>query len=162
MKCIYCKNKETSVKNSRKTNAGMYIWRRRECKQCEAIFTTKESPLADNIFIIKRNGKRQRFVYEKLLVSVIYALEGGKNRDHGTEALFAKRISRLVIEDILKFGKKDITTEFLIVSIYTHLQKISTFGADRYMYYSEYRLGICSRLKFTKKYRNYFSENNFF
>jgi transcriptional repressor NrdR len=151
MKCIYCKNPETSVNNSRKTNNGLYVWRRRECAKCSTVFTTTESPFADNIFVIKRSGKRQRFIYEKLLVSIAYSLEQGKSRDHGTEALSAKKITNQIIEDVLQSGKKDTSTAFLIMSAYTHLKEVSVFSADRYMYYSEFRLKLYSSLKAAKK-----------
>lgn len=141
MKCIYCSNKKTEVVNSRKIKKGFMTWRRRYCPSCKKIFTTKESTIADNLFVLKRNGSRQRFIYEKLFVSIFNAINARKNRDSGDDAKLAKRISGKIIEKIFPLAPdKIIPSKTIIEQTYRELKKISSYWADRYISYSDYRL----------------------
>src|SRR3989338_8461012 len=123
MKCIFCLHKSTSVVNSRKSHNGLFVWRRRSCERCSAVFTTKESPLGDNLFVIKRNGHRQRFMYEKLFVSIVYAIERGKDNDRGDQATFAKALAEKTISLLLKEKKRDIPTADIVRLCYRLLYR---------------------------------------
>lgn len=147
MQCIYCLHKRTSVKNSRKTKNSLFVWRRRACPQCHSIFTTKESPLGDNLFVVKRNGKRQRFLYEKLLASMMYAVERGKENDRGDQAKFSKLLAEKILFQIFKSKSKEVPTAEIARLCYTVLYKEGPHFAERYMHYSSYREKICSPLR---------------
>lgn len=146
MKCIYCAHKETEVKNTRMGVHGIGVWRRRHCVACDATFTTTELGFAQNLFILKRNGKRQRFIYEKLFVSIFVSIDKGKANDNGTNAKLAKEISDKVIASLLKLRNKDVATKTIIEITYSQLQKISPYFAERYMFYSEYRMKVLSTI----------------
>lgn len=144
MNCIYCKNKDTTVTNSRPYQKGCQVWRRRYCSNCDKTFTTKEIATADNIFTIKRSGIRQRFVYEKLLVSIFAVLNSGKNSDNGQNALIAKNIAQNIILEIIQDLdiNKNTTSEKIILETFNELQKIGQNFADQYIFYSKYRRDI--------------------
>ena len=64
MICPYCLNKNSKVTNKRPSNNE--IRRRRECLKCKKRFTTYEKVVSDNIYVIKKNGGREKFSREKL------------------------------------------------------------------------------------------------
>lgn len=66
MKCPYCSFQEDKVIDSRPTNEGAVIRRRRECLGCGRRFTTFEQIEDYPIYVIKRDGSRQAFDPEKL------------------------------------------------------------------------------------------------
>jgi len=143
MKCIYCANRKTEVINSRGIKGGTLTWRRRRCPNCAKIFTTKESGIADNLFVIKRNGSRQRFIYEKLFVSIFTVVNAGKYRDNGNDAKLAKKISARILKKLFAAAEgKDIKSKILIALAYDELKKVHRSYADRYITYSDYRLKV--------------------
>lgn len=73
MKCPYCGYTESKVVDSRSTEDGNKIRRRRECLQCEKRFTTYEYVEAVPIIVIKKNRYREAFDREKLLRSMLRA-----------------------------------------------------------------------------------------
>lgn len=139
MKCIYCSHSSTSVINSRKVSNGAIVWRRRQCESCHSVFTTREGTFFDNLFVIKRNGKRQRFVYEKLFTSVLVALLFGKDRDNGTQSLQAKSVVYVSLDRLRDKKIKDVSTKDIIRTVYIELLKKHPHAATSYMLYSEYR-----------------------
>lgn len=75
MKCPYCANLESKVVDSRPSNEGASIRRRRECLECHKRFTTYETMESMPIIVIKKNGGRQAFDRHKLLTSMLKACE---------------------------------------------------------------------------------------
>ena len=75
MYCPFCSAKETKVIDSRLVGEGDQIRRRRECLVCKDRFTTYESAELNYPRIIKSDGRRQKFIEEKLRSSFIRALE---------------------------------------------------------------------------------------
>lgn len=66
MKCPQCGNEDTGVVDSRLTEEGRAVRRRRECGKCEHRFTTFERQEAASIIVVKRDGTREPFSREKL------------------------------------------------------------------------------------------------
>ncbi len=66
MKCPQCGNEDTGVVDSRLTEEGKAVRRRRECTKCEHRFTTFERQEAASIIVVKRDGTREPFSREKL------------------------------------------------------------------------------------------------
>ena len=60
MRCPYCAHTETDVVDSRDTD-DFRIRRRRECAKCERRFTTYEEVDKEDIFVIKKDGRREKF-----------------------------------------------------------------------------------------------------
>ena len=75
MKCMYCGCLDSKVIDSRSTEDGTLIRRRRECIQCGKRFTTYETVENTPIFVIKSNGSRQAFDAHKLKNGIIKACE---------------------------------------------------------------------------------------
>ncbi len=145
MKCPFCKSLKTDVINSRKTNDELGVWRRRKCLKCGEIYTTTEYFSHDSLFVVKRNLVRKKFVYEKLFVSIFNAVIGGKIRDQGDDAAKAKRLTREIIDEIMKLKSKYISTKEIVSFAYKILEKENHFFANRYAIYSEFRLGVIKK-----------------
>jgi transcriptional repressor NrdR len=67
MRCPSCQSTSTRVVDSRLTEPGDAIRRRRECEQCSGRFTTYERAELPGLTVIKRDGKREAFDRQKLL-----------------------------------------------------------------------------------------------
>jgi transcriptional repressor NrdR len=74
MRCPFCQNEDTQVKDSRPTEDGAAIRRRRQCSACDARFTTFERVQLRELMIVKRSDRRVPFDREKLTRSVMIAL----------------------------------------------------------------------------------------
>lgn len=75
MKCPYCQHSETKVVDSRPTEEGTAIRRRRECENCGRRFTTYEKIEETIIMVVKKDGKREAFDRTKVMNGIIKACE---------------------------------------------------------------------------------------
>ncbi|MBR1971275.1 MAG: transcriptional repressor NrdR [Clostridia bacterium] len=75
MKCCFCGQDDTKVIDSRPSEDGASIRRRRECIACGRRFTTYESIEITPILVIKRDGRREQFDPEKLRKGIIKSCE---------------------------------------------------------------------------------------
>ena len=75
MKCPFCGYEESKVIDSRPTDEGERIRRRRECLQCTKRFTTYEMIESLPIIVIKKDGSRESFDRQKLLTGMLRACE---------------------------------------------------------------------------------------
>ena len=75
MICPYCTGTETKVVDSRDTNDGKAIRRRRECEKCQARFSTYEEIEIMRLTVIKRDGSRQEYDRHKIEIGLRKALE---------------------------------------------------------------------------------------
>ena len=75
MKCPTCGYKETKVIDSRLSNDGNSIRRRRECLKCEKRFTTYEYVEQVPLMVIKKDGRRQPFDRSKIISGLVKACE---------------------------------------------------------------------------------------
>src|SRR3989344_8532532 len=75
VKCPFCHSSLSKVVDKRSVDSRGEIRRRRECLKCKRRFTTYETLAVVEILVIKKNGKRQPFVREKLEKGLIKALE---------------------------------------------------------------------------------------
>ena len=73
MRCPYCAQADSQVKDSRPTEDGASIRRRRQCEACGARFTTFERVQLRELFVVKKEGKREPFDRAKLERSVAIA-----------------------------------------------------------------------------------------
>lgn len=88
MRCPFCANEDSQVKDSRPTEDNTAIRRRRQCESCGARFTTFERVQLRDITVVKTDGKRQTFNRSKIEQSVTLAC-----RKRGIEQ---ERIDQLV------------------------------------------------------------------
>ncbi|NCA92060.1 transcriptional repressor NrdR [bacterium] len=75
MKCIYCGSLESKVIDSRLSEDGCSIRRRRECLNCFKRYTTYEKVESAPLLVIKNNGNRQTFDSEKIKIGILKACE---------------------------------------------------------------------------------------
>mgnify|MGYP001421721078 FL=1 len=75
MKCRYCASTESRVIDSRPTEDGSAIRRRRECTNCGKRFTTYEKIEEIPIMVVKRDGRREQFDSEKIRIGIRKACE---------------------------------------------------------------------------------------
>ena len=73
MRCLYCGNLESKVVDSRSTDDGTAIRRRRECLNCGRRFTTYEKIESVPIIVVKKDGSRQPYDREKLQRGIMNA-----------------------------------------------------------------------------------------
>ena len=107
MECPYCQHPETKVTDSRDT--GTYtIRRRRECLKCNKRFTTYEYVEMTPVYIVKKDGRREKFDRNKIKKGLMKALEK-RPVGHG-------RIEQMLdsIEDkIRRTGKEEIESSVI-------------------------------------------------
>ena len=75
MKCPYCSYSESKVIDSRPTDEGVKIRRRRECMKCQKRFTTYEVIESLPIIVIKKDKSRETFNRNKLMTGLLRACE---------------------------------------------------------------------------------------
>ena len=75
MKCPFCGDQDSKVVDSRHSEDGLSIRRRRECLKCQRRFTTYEIVESLPIIVVKRDGSRQSFDRNKILNSMVRAFD---------------------------------------------------------------------------------------
>jgi len=75
MNCPYCGAEDTRVVDSRPSDGGLAIRRRRECPTCGRRFTTYERPQLEPLMVTKRSGVQEAFNPDKLLRGLLLACE---------------------------------------------------------------------------------------
>jgi len=106
MRCPYCGNDDTQVKDSRPTEDSNAIRRRRICPSCGGRFTTFERVQLRELLVVKKSGRKVPFDRDKLARSVNTAL---RKRDVSPE-----RIDRMisgVVRQLESLGEVEVTSE---------------------------------------------------
>ena len=106
MRCPFCGNADTQVKDSRASEDGAAIRRRRLCPDCAGRFTTFERVQLRELQVIKRNGRRSLFDRDKLARSVQVAL-----RKRPVEAERIERMVSGVVRQLESLGESEIKSE---------------------------------------------------
>lgn len=75
MNCPYCNNSDTKVVDSRDTNDGKAIRRRRECEKCHARFSTYEEIEIMRLAVVKKDGRKEEYNRKKIESGLRKALE---------------------------------------------------------------------------------------
>lgn len=73
MRCPFCAHENSQVKDSRPSEDGAAIRRRRQCEECGARFTTFERVQLRDLTVVKKNGERETFDRDKILRSISVA-----------------------------------------------------------------------------------------
>ncbi|MBI3437913.1 MAG: transcriptional repressor NrdR [Proteobacteria bacterium] len=95
MRCPFCQNEDTQVKDSRPTESGDAIRRRRQCDKCESRFTTFERVQLRELTVLKRSGRRVPFDREKLERSVSVALRKRPIHDDQVQQMISGIVRKL-------------------------------------------------------------------
>lgn len=103
MKCMYCGSLDSKVIDSRLSEDGMSIRRRRECNNCARRFTTYETVEHTPVMVVKKNGDRQAFDSKKIKNGVLKACEKRPVSIENIDALVAdveKQIYNLLEQEV--------------------------------------------------------------
>ena len=140
MKCPYCSFEESKVIDSRPTDEGERIRRRRECLNCQKRFTTYEIIESLPIIVIKKDKSREVFNRDKLLNGLLRAcekrpvsLEKLENVIDEIEAVLQNSLDREVSSDKIgelvmdKLKDVDEVAYVRFASVYRQFKDINTF-----------------------------------
>lgn len=127
MKCPFCHSFDTQVVDSRVSEEGDTIRRRRRCAACERRFTTYERIELAMPAVVKRNGTRVEFDADKLRGSLRLAL---RKRPVDTEAVDAA-VARIE-ESLLVSGQREIPSGHLGELVMAELKKLDQVAYVRF------------------------------
>ena len=127
MKCPFCHTPDSQVKDSRTTDDGSAIRRRRICTSCGARFTTFERVQLRELNVIKKNGSIVPFFRDKLAKSLYIATR--------KRPVDAKQVETLVYEiqrSLEELGEMDIHSEQIGQLVMNNLLKLDKVAYIRY------------------------------
>jgi transcriptional repressor NrdR len=127
MKCPFCGNAETQVIDSRVSEEGDTIRRRRRCSRCERRFTTYERVELTLPVVVKRNGSRAEFDQAKLRGSLALAL---RKRPVSLEQIDAAVTH--IEEKLLTSGEREVSSGVLGELVMTELRKLDQVAFVRF------------------------------
>jgi transcriptional repressor NrdR len=106
MRCPYCGNDDTQVKDSRPTEDSGAIRRRRVCNGCGGRFTTFERVQLRDLTVVKKSGRKVPFDREKLARSVYTAL-----RKRAVETERTERMISGIVRQLESLGDVEVTSD---------------------------------------------------
>jgi len=143
MRCPFCDQPDTKVIDSRPTDDGKAIRRRRECEGCGKRFTTYEKVEEILFMVVKRDGSRESFDRNKILNGIIRACEKRPVSMDQLEALvndierslnnlMEKEVSSAYIGDLVmeRLAKLDEVAYVRFASVYRSFKDVNTFVAE--------------------------------
>jgi len=108
MRCPFCQNEETQVKDSRPSEDNSAIRRRRLCTGCGARFTTFERVQLRELTVVKKNGRRSPFDRDKLQRSVEIAL-----RKRNADPERVERMISGIVRQLESMGESEIPSDLI-------------------------------------------------
>ena len=127
MRCPFCGKDDTQVKDSRASDDGVSIRRRRLCTSCGSRFTTFERIQLRDLTVIKRNGKKTPFERDKLLKSMLMALRKRQTEDDAIE-----RAVNGIVRQLESYGENDIQSKLIGELVMNALAEIDNVAYIRY------------------------------
>jgi len=127
MRCPFCGNDDTQVKDSRPTEDNSAIRRRRFCPACGARFTTFERVQLRELTVVKSGGAREPFDREKLLRSMRIAL-----RKRPVDADRIDRVVNSIVRQLESSGETEIPSKQIGEMIMVHLAALDKVAYIRY------------------------------
>ena len=127
MKCPFCGHADTQVKDSRPSDDGSAIRRRRSCPQCSGRFTTFERVQLRELMILKRNGRRTPFDRDKLERSLNVAL-----RKRPVQAEQVEQLVSRITRQLESLGETEIASSVVGDFIMKALKSVDEVAYVRY------------------------------
>jgi transcriptional repressor NrdR len=127
MKCPFCQHEETQVLDTRVSEEGDSIRRRRRCNSCEKRFTTYERIELAMPVIVKKNGSRTEFEAPKLRASLMLAL---RKRPVSADAVDAA-IHRIE-EKLLSSGEREVMSGQIGELVMRELKRLDKIAYVRF------------------------------
>ncbi len=127
MRCPYCTNEDTQVKDSRPTEDNTAIRRRRYCAGCGGRFTTFERIQLRELTVMKKNGRRAPFDRDKLMRSVQIAM-----RKRPVEPERIERMISAIVRRLESMGEAEIPTEAIGELVMQGLESLDAVAYVRF------------------------------
>lgn len=143
MRCPFCKFEDSKVIDSRSSNDGKVVRRRRECLECKRRFTTKEHVEESPLMVVKADGRREIYDQEKLrrslqiackkrpistsAVDKIVSKVEGSLRDKSQDEIKSREIGELVINHLRDL---DEVAYVRFASVYRNFQDKEEFLSE--------------------------------
>lgn len=127
MKCPFCGNSDTQVVDSRVSEEGDSIRRRRRCLACDRRFTTYERMELLMPAVVKRDGSRMEFDDKRLRASLDLAL-----RKRSVSSVDVDAAVRRIIERLMVSGEREISTEHIGDLAMDELKQLDQVGYVRF------------------------------
>ncbi|MBS0386188.1 MAG: transcriptional repressor NrdR [Proteobacteria bacterium] len=127
MRCPFCQNEDSQVKDSRPTEDGAAIRRRRQCDRCGSRFTTFERVQLRDLIVLKRSGRRVPFDRDKLARSLQVAL-----RKRPIEPEQIEQMISGIVRKLESSGESEITSETIGEMVMDALANLDPVAYVRY------------------------------
>ena len=127
IKCPYCQAEETKVVDKRETSEFDVTRRRRECLDCGKRFTTYERVEGIDLYIIKKDGRRELFDRQKLVKGIQKACE---KRPVGNEKI--EKVVNKIETKLRRFDKNEVKSVTLGSLVMKELMKLDTIAYIRF------------------------------
>ena len=127
MRCPYCGNPDTQVKDSRPSEDNTSIRRRRVCPDCGGRFTTFERVQLRELMVMKKSGKRVPFDRDKLMRSVQVAL-----RKRSVDPERVERMVNGIVRQLESQGETDVNSEQIGHLVMEGLKGLDTVAYVRF------------------------------
>ena len=127
MRCPFCGEIDTIVKDSRPTEDGSAIRRRRLCPTCDSRFTTFERLQLREITVAKKNGEKRPFDRDKIFRSIMTAVRKRSISVEGVETLVNELVRKFEA-----FGENEIPTSIIGEEIMHQLSKLDQVAYVRF------------------------------
>jgi transcriptional repressor NrdR len=127
MRCPFCGHDETQVKDSRPSEDGAAIRRRRLCPACEGRFTTFERVQLRELTILKRSGRRTPFDRDKLARSISIAI-----RKRPIEPERVERMISTITRQLESMGETELPSSTIGELVMKHLKQLDDVAYVRY------------------------------
>ncbi len=127
MKCPFCGAEDTKVTDSRDSAEAFEIRRRRECEKCAKRFTTYERIESHPLVVIKKDGRRESFLYEKLLGGMVKSCQ---KRDVSMEKI--EEAGRYIESSLKNEDKSEIPSGVIGELVAKQLKKLDKVAYIRF------------------------------
>ncbi len=127
MRCPFCEYEDSKVIDSRSSNEGRVVRRRRECLKCERRFTTKEYVEETPLLVVKNDGRREPFDREKILRGVQVACS---KRPISMETI--NRLVEKVESDLRDNNRDEVSSRQIGQHIMANLREIDEVAYVRF------------------------------
>ncbi|MGD9965564.1 MAG: transcriptional regulator NrdR [Hyphomonadaceae bacterium] len=127
MRCPFCQNEDTQVKDSRPTEDGAAIRRRRQCDKCGSRFTTFERVQLRDLVVLKRSGRRVPFDRDKLARSLAIALRKRPIEQDQIEQMISG-----IVRKLESSGESEVTSETIGGMVMEALRNLDSVAYVRY------------------------------
>ncbi len=127
MRCPFCEHPDTQVVETRESDDGGSIRRRRRCLNCDKRFTTYERPDLQYPTVVKRSGMRAEFDREKLRASIALAL-----RKRPVAAAEVDAAVQRIEEWLRGLGVREVPSERIGETVMEELRKLDNVGYVRF------------------------------